>query len=90
MTKDAKLTVEKLIRERGTKKFKIITTDNSSEFSTLSVIENDLKNLQIYYTRAFSPFEKESNERYNSMLEEFLSTGTSFRELKYELPDELF
>lgn len=75
--------VEDLIKKHGLEKFQTITTDNGSEFSTLSVLENNVKTLQIYYTHAFASWEKGSNERHNRMLREFLPKGTSFKGLKY-------
>ncbi len=55
--------------------FKTITSDNGSEFATLSSIESTNKGTKIYYTHPYSSFERGSNERHNGMLRRFIKKG---------------
>ena len=63
---------------------KTLTTDNGSEFSDLSQLENGLKDIEVFFTHAYSAWEKGTNERHNRMLREFLPKGTSFKNLIYQ------
>lgn len=65
----------------GLEYFKTLTTDNGSEFSTLSQIENDVSHVKVYYTHAYSAWEKGSNERHNGLLREFIPKGESLKDL---------
>ena len=63
---------------------KTLMTDKGSEFSNLSQLENGLKDIEVFFTHAYSAWEKGTNERHNRMLREFLPKGTSFKNLTYQ------
>lgn len=65
------------------KYFKPLTTDNGAEFSTLSLIEEDVSSVQVFFTHAFTSWEKGTNERHNGLLREFLPKGKSLGTQKY-------
>ncbi|KAA9233757.1 IS30 family transposase [Aerococcus mictus] len=77
-------TVKKMIFKKGQACFKTLTTDNGSEFSNLSQLENSLKDVEVFFAHAYSAWEKGTNERHNCMLREFLPKGTSFKKLTYQ------
>ena len=74
----------KIIKEHGPQNFKTITTDNGSEFATLSKLEDTYEHLGVYYAHAYASWEKGSNERHNGMLREFIPKGLSLRDLTYK------
>lgn len=74
----------KIIEEHGPLNFKTITTDNGSEFATLSKLEDTCEHLGVYYAHAYASWEKGSNERHNGMLREFIPKGLSLRDLTYK------
>ena len=74
----------KIIKEHGPQNFKTITTDNGSEFATLSKLEDAYEQLGVYYAHAYASWEKGSNERHNGMLREFIPKGISLRDLTYK------
>ena len=55
--------------------FKTITTDNGSEFSSLSALEH-ASDTMVYFAHPYSSFEKGSIERHNGLLRRFISKGT--------------
>lgn len=68
---------EKLKIEYGEKfssVFKSITTDNGSEFSQLSELENTTQT-KVYFAHPYSSYEKGSNERHNGLLRHFFPKG---------------
>ena len=54
--------------------YKTITTDNGSEFSRLSELEQESKT-KVYYAHPYSSYEKGSNERHNGLLRHFFPKG---------------
>ena len=72
-----------LMEKQGLSRFKSLTTDNGSEFSTLSTIEQ-LTDIDVFFTHAYASWEKGSNERHNGLLREFIPKGVSLKALKYE------
>ena len=54
--------------------FKTITTDNGSEFATLSTIE-DTVNTLVYYAHPYTSCEKGSIERHNGLIRRFIPKG---------------
>lgn len=54
--------------------FKTITTDNGSEFATLSELEQAAETL-VYYAHPFSSWEKASVERHNGIIRRFIPKG---------------
>jgi len=72
-----------LMKEYGLEYFHSLTTDNGSEFSTLSLIEKEFPQLQVFFTHAYAAWEKGTNERHNGLLREFIPKGKSLRDLKY-------
>lgn len=76
--------VKKMILKEDQEYLKTLTTDNGSEFSNLSQLENGLKDIEVFFTHAYSAWEKGTNERHNRMLREFLPKGTNFKNLIYQ------
>ena len=54
--------------------FKIITTDNGSEFSRLSELE-ELAETLVFYTHPYTSCEKGTNERHNGIIRRFIPKG---------------
>ena len=54
--------------------FKIITTDNGSEFSRPSELE-ELAETLVYYTHPYTSCEKGTNERHNGIIRRFIPKG---------------
>ena len=86
--KDIEQSVLQMIRKEGIDRFRSITTDNGSEFSTLSNLEMECEEMLIFFTHAYSAWEKGSNERHNRMLREFIPKGQSLRTLTYHALDK--
>lgn len=72
-----------LMKELGLECFHSLTTDNGSEFSTLSLIEEEVAKIQVFFTHAYAAWEKGTNERHNGLLREFIPKGKSLKDLKY-------
>src|SRR5699024_4576164 len=72
-----------LMKSQGLESFVSITTDNGSEFSTLSLIEEESVDLKVFFTHAYAAWEKGTNERHNGLLREFIPKAKSLRDLKY-------
>ncbi len=71
------------MRKQGLEQFKTLTTDNGSEFSSLSLIEGITEDVQVFFTHAYASWEKGTNERHNRMLREFIPKGVTLRPLSY-------
>lgn len=54
--------------------FKTITTDNGSEFSLLSSLEQ-ISDTKVFFAHPYSSFEKGANERHNGILRRFIPKG---------------
>lgn len=54
--------------------FKTITTDNGSEFSLLSGLD-DLSKTLVYFAHPYNSYEKESAERHNGLIRRFIPKG---------------
>lgn len=61
-------------KERFSLIFKTITTDNGSEFSLLSTLEQ-VSDTKVFFAHPYSSFEKGSNERHNGLLRRFIPKG---------------
>lgn len=72
-----------LMKKQGLEQFKSLTTDNGSEFSSLSLIESIAEDVQVFFTHAYASWEKGTNERHNRMLREFIPKGVTLRPLSY-------
>ena len=72
-----------LMKNQGLEHFKSLTTDNGSEFSTLSLIEEKTLDVKVFFTHAYAAWEKGTNERHNGLLREFIPKGKSLGDLKY-------
>lgn len=74
-TSDAVLkALDKVVLSFGSassKIFKSLTTNNGSEFSNLSNLENK-SSTKIYYRHPYSSFERGTNERYNGLIRRFI------------------
>lgn len=73
-----------LMEKQGLECFKKLTTDNGSEFSTLSLIEEETSSVQVFFTHAYASWEKGTNERHNGLLREFIPKGVSLKNLPYK------
>lgn len=60
--------------EHGDDIFKTVTTDNGSEFSMLSGLE-DLSKTLVYFAHPYTSCEKESVERHNGLIRKFIPKG---------------
>lgn len=72
-----------LMKRLGLEHFHSLTTDNGSEFSTLSLIEEEAPDLKVFFTHAYAAWEKGTNERHNGLLREFIPKAKSLGNLKY-------
>lgn len=72
-----------LMKDKGFEYFHSLTTDNGSEFSTLSKVEEEVPKLDVFFTHAYAAWEKGTNERHNGLLREFIPKGKSLKGLKY-------
>jgi len=59
--------------------FKSITSDNGSEFSNLSLLENTTET-KIYFTHPYSSYERGTNERHNGLIRRFIPKGKRISE----------
>ena len=59
--------MEHIIREIGEENIIKITTDNGSEFANFVKLENNY-DIKVYYTHAYSTWEKGTNEKFNDFL----------------------
>lgn len=80
--KISKATLE-LMQKHGLEHFKTLTTDNGSEFSTLATVEDQVNDLNVFFTHAYAAWEKGSNERHNGLLREFVPKGKSLKGLRH-------
>ena len=67
-------TVHSQFEEHWDDVFKTITTDNGSEFSTLSDLETLSKTL-VYFAHPYTSCEKGSVERHNGLIRRFIPKG---------------
>ena len=61
-------------KERFSLVFKTITTDNGTEFSLLSSLEQ-ISDTKVFFAHPYSSFEKGANERHNGLLRRFIPKG---------------
>lgn len=54
--------VLQMIKKQGVRQFKTLTTDNGSEFSSLSMLESTVDSLQVFFAHAYASWEKGTNE----------------------------
>lgn len=59
---------------------KSITSDNGNKFSSLSKKEG----LDVYFTHAYSSYERGTNENFNGLLREFIPKGVFVKRTKPE------
>ena len=69
--------LRKLMKSKKLKKVVAILTDNGSEFLDFVAIEAIVK-AKVYYTYAYSAWQKGSVERYNRQVRQFFPKGTDF------------
>ena len=67
-------TLQEIYREHFSQVLKTITTDNGSEFSRLSELE-ELAGTLVYYTHPNTSCEKGTNERHNGIIRRFIPKG---------------
>ena len=72
--------------EKASEVFKTITSDNGSEFSLLSELEE--KDIRVFFTHPYSSWEKGTNERHNGLLRRFIPKRKSIS--GYSAEDILF
>lgn len=61
--------------------FKSITSDNGSEFASLTA---DFPSIDIYYCHPYASFERGTNEKQNSLIRRFIPKGASITEYSAE------
>ena len=66
--------LQKTYSEHFSQVFKKITTDNGSEFSRLSELE-ELSETLVFYTHPYTSCEKGTNERHNGIIRRFIPKG---------------
>ena len=66
--------LQKTYSEHFSQVFKTITTDNGSEFSRLSELE-ELAEMLVFYTHPYMSCEKGTNERHNGIIRRFIPKG---------------
>ena len=71
---DALTTIRSQYSEHWDTIFKTITTDNGSEFSMLSELE-DLSKTLVYFAHSYTSYEKGSVERHNGLIRRFIPNG---------------
>lgn len=76
INKTLKPIIQQLIEDE---KIISITTDNGLEFSKLSELEEE--GINIYFTHAYSAWEKGTNERINRMIREIYPKGTTLKDI---------
>ena len=62
--------------------FKTITSDNGSEFASLSRLKE--QNVGVYFTHPFSSFERGTNENHNGMIRRFIPKGKKISDYSLE------
>ena len=67
-------TLQGIYSEHFSQVFKTITTDNGSEFSRLSELE-ELSETLVFYTHLYTSCEKGTNERHNGIMRRFIPKG---------------
>lgn len=67
------------LKEDFSKVFKSITSDNGSEFSELSSLENNLQT-KIYFAHPYRSGERGTNERHNGLIRRFIPKGKNIRD----------
>ncbi|QTU82446.1 IS30 family transposase [Carnobacteriaceae bacterium zg-C25] len=73
-------TLKNIFKQYRKSTFKSITSDNGSEFASLSELES--KYLNIYYAHPYSSYERGTNENHNGQIREFLPKGKSINTVK--------
>ena len=71
---DAFKKLQETYSEHFSEVFKTITTDNGSEFSRLSELE-ELAETLVYFTHPYTSCEKGTNERHNGIIRRFIPKG---------------
>lgn len=66
--------VKELYGDKFSEVFKSITSDNGSEFSDLSSLEEEV-GTRIYFTHPYSSYERGTNERHNGLIRRFIPKG---------------
>ena len=61
-------------REHSEEIFKSITSDNGSEFATLTEAVSTVA--EVYFTHPYSSWERGTNENHNGMIRRFIPKGT--------------
>lgn len=81
-----KQTIEQIqlnLGEMFSQVFKTITSDNGSEFASLTEAVNDTIT-EVYFTHPFSAFERGTNEKHNSLVRRFIPKGKPIKTVSSE------
>ncbi|WP_179394117.1 MULTISPECIES: IS30 family transposase [Lacticaseibacillus] len=73
--------LQSILDDYGAEHFKTVTFDNGSEFSKLS----EVTGTSVFYAHPYSPWERGTNERANSLIREFIPKGRSLHD--YDITD---
>lgn len=66
--------LKELYGDRFSEVFKSITSDNGSEFTDLSNLEEEV-GAKVYFTHPYSSYERGTNERHNGLIRRFIPKG---------------
>ena len=66
--------LKELYGDKFSKVFKSITSDNGSEFTDLSSLEEEV-GTKVYFTHPYSSYERGTNERHNGLIRRFIPKG---------------
>lgn len=75
--------LKNIYSEHFSEVFKTITTDNGSEFSRLSELE-ETTNTKVYFTHPYTSCEKGTNERHNGLIRRFIPKGKRIDDFSLE------
>lgn len=68
--------------EHASEIFKSITSDNGSEFATLTEAVKSIA--KVYFTHPYSSWERGTNEHHNGMIRRFISKGVRISKVSYK------
>jgi len=73
--------VKEIVRTKGSKIFKTITSDNGLEFARHKEIEKTTR-ANFYFADPYSPWQRGTNENTNGLIREFFPKGFDFSSIE--------